>query len=103
MRARGLADRDELTGREAPRELRALQLAGAALAQIVRRDRDDLCRLDAEHAHDPRADLRGDILLSQGKPGEARSAYQVALDRSEAGSSYRNVIQVKLDALGDAR
>jgi predicted negative regulator of RcsB-dependent stress response len=49
------------------------------------------------------ADLRGDILLTQGKRAEARSAYQVALDRSEAGSAYRNVIEVKLDSLGDAK
>ena len=49
------------------------------------------------------ADLRGDIFLTQGKRAEARSAYQVALDKSEAGSSYRNVIEVKLDALGDAK
>ena len=48
------------------------------------------------------ADLKGDILLAQGKTAEARSAYQLALDRSEAGSPYRAIIQMKLDSLGGA-
>ena len=48
------------------------------------------------------ADLKGDILIAQGKRAEARSAYQLALDRSEAGSLYRGTLQLKLDALGDA-
>jgi len=49
------------------------------------------------------ADLRGDILLAQGKRGEARGAYQLALDKSEAGSPYRSAIQLKLDSLGEAK
>jgi predicted negative regulator of RcsB-dependent stress response len=49
------------------------------------------------------ADMRGDILLTQGKRAEARSAYQLALDRTEAGSQYRGVIEAKLDSLGDAK
>lgn len=48
------------------------------------------------------ADLKGDILLAQGNLAEARNAYQLALDRSEAGSPYRATIQLKLDALGEA-
>jgi predicted negative regulator of RcsB-dependent stress response len=47
------------------------------------------------------ADLKGDILAAQGKHAEARSAYQLALDKSESGSAYRATIQLKLDALGD--
>ena len=49
------------------------------------------------------ADLRGDVLAVQGKKDAARAAYQLALDRSDAGSSYRGVIQVKLDALGESK
>jgi predicted negative regulator of RcsB-dependent stress response len=49
------------------------------------------------------ADLRGDILLVQGKKAEARSAFQLALDKSEAGSPYRAAIQLKLDSLGEAK
>ena len=49
------------------------------------------------------ADLKGDVLVAQGKPQEARAAYQLALDKSEARSGYRALIQIKLDALGIAR
>ena len=49
------------------------------------------------------ADLKGDILLLQGKKAEARSAYQLALDKSDAGSNYRVAIQLKLDSLGEAK
>ena len=48
------------------------------------------------------ADLKGDILLAQGKGPDARNAYQLALDRSEAGSPYRATLQLKLDSLGEA-
>jgi predicted negative regulator of RcsB-dependent stress response len=49
------------------------------------------------------ADLKGDILLAQGKRGEARSAYQQAYDKSDLKSPYRPMIQAKLDALGEAK
>jgi predicted negative regulator of RcsB-dependent stress response len=49
------------------------------------------------------ADLKGDILVAQGKPQDARAAYQLALDKSDAKGSYRALIQIKLDALGAAR
>lgn len=49
------------------------------------------------------ADLKGDILFIQGRKAEARSAYQLALDRSEAGSAYRTTVQMKLDSLGEAK
>ena len=49
------------------------------------------------------ADMRGDILLAQGKRGEARSAYQQAIDKSDVKSPYRPMIQAKRDALGEAK
>jgi predicted negative regulator of RcsB-dependent stress response len=49
------------------------------------------------------ADRRGDVLAAQGKAAEARSAYQVALEKSDARSQYRSVIEMKLDALGQAK
>jgi predicted negative regulator of RcsB-dependent stress response len=49
------------------------------------------------------ADLKGDVLTAQGKKAEARNAYQLALDRSDPGSPYRSIVQLKLDALGDVR
>jgi predicted negative regulator of RcsB-dependent stress response len=47
------------------------------------------------------AELKGDILTAQGKNAEARSAYQLALDKSESGSTYRATVQLKMDALGE--
>lgn len=49
------------------------------------------------------ADLKGDVLSAQGKVGEARSAYKIALDKSDSKAMYRNLIQMKLDALGDGQ
>jgi len=45
------------------------------------------------------ADLKGDVLSSQGKLEEARAAYQQALDKTDVTGSYRNLIQMKLDGL----
>jgi predicted negative regulator of RcsB-dependent stress response len=49
------------------------------------------------------ADLKGDILAAQGKPVEARAAYQLALEKSDATSRYRPLIELKLDALGEPK
>ena len=51
------------------------------------------------------ADLRGDILAADGNLDEAREAYRKALDTATGGSAarVREIVQVKLDALGGAR
>jgi predicted negative regulator of RcsB-dependent stress response len=49
------------------------------------------------------ADLKGDVLNAQGKTEEARTAYQQAFEKTDAKSPYRNLIQMKLDALGGAK
>ena len=46
------------------------------------------------------SDLRGDVLVEQGKMAEARAAYQQALDKSVESGGWRNVVQIKTDALG---
>lgn len=48
-------------------------------------------------------DLRGDVLSAQGKIDEARSSYKLAYEKTAAQSMYRNLIQMKLDALGTAK
>jgi predicted negative regulator of RcsB-dependent stress response len=48
------------------------------------------------------ADRRGDLLMAQNKIAEARSAYQEALQKSDARSPGRQLIQLKLDAIGGA-
>ena len=46
------------------------------------------------------ADRRGDLLVAQGKPVDARTAYQAALDKMDAKNPGRQLIQLKLDSLG---
>jgi predicted negative regulator of RcsB-dependent stress response len=49
------------------------------------------------------ADLRGDVLSAQGKAAEAKAAYQLAYDKTDAKSVYRNLIQMKMDATGEIK
>jgi predicted negative regulator of RcsB-dependent stress response len=46
------------------------------------------------------ADRRGDVLFAQNKIDEARAAYQLALEKTDAKNPARQLIQLKLDALG---
>lgn len=48
------------------------------------------------------ADRKGDLLFALNKIDEARSAYQAALEKTEAKNPARQLIQLKLDALGGA-
>ena len=47
-------------------------------------------------------DRKGDILLAQNKLADARAAYQGALDKIAKNHPGRQVVQVKLDAIGGA-
>ena len=55
----------------------------------------------AEFAADV-ADRKGDLLVGQNKLVEARAAYQTALDKAEPKNPGRQIIQIKLDAIGGA-
>ncbi|MCZ7558885.1 MAG: tetratricopeptide repeat protein [Burkholderiaceae bacterium] len=46
------------------------------------------------------ADRRGDLLVTQGRPDEARAAYRKALEALGPDSPMRRPVQLKLDALG---
>lgn len=48
-------------------------------------------------------DRKGDILAAQNKLAEARAAYQSALDKSGKEDQARQIIQLKLDALGGGK
>ena len=48
------------------------------------------------------ADRRGDILQAQGKPEEAKAAYQKAWQSMDAKVDYRRVVEAKLNVLGSA-
>ncbi|MFZ5503020.1 MAG: YfgM family protein [Pseudomonadota bacterium] len=59
--------------------------------------------LDAQHAapfDGLYADLKGDVLAAMGKTEEARAAYKLAYDKVSAGSMYRGLLEMKIDALG---
>ena len=48
------------------------------------------------------ADRKGDILVAQDKREDARKAYQQALDKTDERNPGRQLIQLKLDAIGGA-
>lgn len=89
---------------EEMRDVARLRLAGVLLDE---KKYDDALKLLSAKTGDAYAmlyaDMRGDVLSAQGKPAEARSAYQLALEKTEQNSSYRRLIEVKLDALGEAK
>ena len=86
------------------RDVARLRLAGLLLDE---KKYDEALKLLAVKTTDGYAmlysDLRADILAAQGKPAEARAAYQLALEKSDPGSAYRRLIELKLDALGEAK
>ncbi|MDB5926802.1 MAG: hypothetical protein JWN13_5738 [Betaproteobacteria bacterium] len=86
------------------RDVARLRLAGVLLDE---KKYDEALKILAVKTGEPYAmlysDLRGDVLAAAGKPAEARAAYQLALEKSEPNSSYRRLIEIKLDALGDAK
>jgi predicted negative regulator of RcsB-dependent stress response len=46
------------------------------------------------------ADMRGDVMLAQGRLDEARAAYRLAIEKSDARNPVKNIAQTKLNALG---
>lgn len=86
------------------RDVARLRLAGVLFDE--KQYDEALKLLDAKHvaAFDGLyADLRGDIQATQNKRAEARAAYAIALEKSDPRSQYRQLIQIKLDALGEAQ
>ena len=86
------------------KSLARFRLAGVLLDE---KKFDDALKLLDSKPEDPMAnmiaDLRGDVLVAKGSMAEARAAYQAALEKTDARSPYRNLIQIKIDALGSAK
>ncbi|HUJ85494.1 MAG TPA: tetratricopeptide repeat protein [Burkholderiales bacterium] len=63
-----------------------------------------LKQLDAPHADAYAAQfaaLRGDVLVAENQPNEAKAAYQAALDKAgKDDSAFRQSVQIRLEALG---
>ena len=49
------------------------------------------------------ADLRGDIMLAQGRTDEARAAYKLAMEKASPRNPVKNIAETKLNALGGAQ
>jgi predicted negative regulator of RcsB-dependent stress response len=84
-------------------------IARLRLAQVLIDEKafdDALKLLDAKRdaAFDGRfAEVRGDVLVAKGDKAGARAAYRTALEKAPAqDTGARELIQLKLDALGDA-
>jgi predicted negative regulator of RcsB-dependent stress response len=86
------------------KDLVRLRLAGLLLDE---RKYDDALRLlDTKHGESfggLYGDLKGDVLTAAGKVTEARAAYQMALDKMGKKGTYHNIVQMKLDALAEAK
>ena len=89
------------TKEPAIKDLAHLRLAGVQLD--LNQHEAALKTLSGKHsdAFSPRFDdLKGDVLLAQGKQTEARAAYQAAYGKMKETNSYRSIVELKLDALG---
>lgn len=84
-------------------------VAGLRLAAVLLDEKDYAGAMKLLGAKHPApfdglyADLKGDVLNAQGKSAEAKAAYQQAYDKLDEKSQYRNLVQMKLDALGVAK
>jgi predicted negative regulator of RcsB-dependent stress response len=88
-------------------ELRDLARLRLAAVQLDEQSYDEaLKQLEGAHAgaFDARfLELKGDVLTAQGKKPDARTAYKAALEKmSDKQSAGRELLQQKLDSLGEA-
>lgn len=91
-------------GEEEVRDVARLRLARVLLDE--KNAAEALKLLEAKHGESFAglyADVKGDALLAAGRKAEARAAYQLAFDKSDAASPARQILQLKLDALGEAK
>jgi len=85
------------------RTVARLRLAGVLMDQ--KKYDDALKQLDGANSKEFEAlvaDRRGDILLVQGKPNDAKAAYQKAWNTMDSKVEYRRLLEAKLTALGAA-
>ena len=84
------------------RDLARLRLAAVLLDE---KSHDEaLALLEAKHAaplEGQYAALKGDILVAKNKPADAKAAYRLALEKTDARSAgFHDSVQLRLDALG---
>lgn len=91
-------------GKDEVRDIARLRLAAVLLDDKAYDEA--LKALDAAHAaafESRFSEMKGDILTAQGKKAEARAAYTAAMGKlGDKPGPYREVLQQKLDNLGEA-
>lgn len=96
------------------RDLARLRLAAVLLEEKAYDEAQKQLASEPAGPFMPRyAELKGDTLVAQGKQEEAKTAYQQALSKldeiqktagaDQSRSQYRDLVQVKLEAIGGAR
>jgi predicted negative regulator of RcsB-dependent stress response len=87
---------------EGARDIARLRLAGILLDEKTYAEAMKTLEAPHEKAFDGLfSDLKGDVLAAQGKVADARVAYKAALEKTDEKSAYRQVVQMKLDGLGE--
>jgi len=88
-------------------ELRGIARLRLAAVQLEQKKYDDALKtLDAnkdEAFVAPAADLRGDVMLAQGRIDEARAAYKLATEKATPRNPVKSIAETKLAALGGAQ
>ena len=89
---------DELRG------VARLRLAAVLLEQKKHEDALKVLDGNKDEAFVPAvADMRGDIMLAQGRTDEARAAYKLAVEKATPRNPVRSIAETKLSALGGAQ
>ena len=88
-------------------ELRGIARMRLAAVQLEQKKYEDALKtLDANKEEAfvaPSADLRGDIMLAQGRIDEARAAYKLAAEKAGPRNPVKSIAETKLAALGGAQ
>ncbi len=91
-------------GTDAHRGIARVRLASVLMEQ---KKYDDALRVldgNKDEAYAPLvADMRGDVMLAQGRHDEARAAYKLAVDKASPTNPVKSIAQTKLNALGGAQ
>ena len=103
----GARKRLEWVVEHGPEEHRGIARIRLAAVLLDQKKYDDALRvLDAnkdEGFTALAADLRGDIMLAQGRLDEARAAYKLAVEKAGPSHPVKSIAQTKLNALGGAQ
>ena len=91
-------------GREEHRGVARVRLAAVLLDQKKYAEALELLDANKDDAYTALvADVKGDVLFAQGRVDEARAAYKLVVEKSEARSPLRSMAEVKLSALGGSQ